>query len=155
MVDVTDLESGEEFTIDTEHAVLNIPTEASPTSPSVCFRDSVFYRLGGGGRRMIKAENDCECDSRSVISRLCLISRHDLASCPWHLPRGDFPRMFVACNHRPCWRLATRTTALRLRWVTSDDSITVQILLVPCKFVHFFVDGLLVTVAAVHTGCTW
>ena len=31
MVDVTDLESGEQFKIHTEHAVLNVPSEASAT----------------------------------------------------------------------------------------------------------------------------
>ena len=31
MVDVTDLESGEQFKIQTEHAVLNVPSEASAT----------------------------------------------------------------------------------------------------------------------------
>lgn len=42
VVEVTDLESAEQFTIDTEHAVLNIPSEVSPATLT-----SLFNRFAG------------------------------------------------------------------------------------------------------------
>ena len=113
VLEVKDLEGGEEFTIDTEHAVLNIPTEASYYSLVFGFRDGVCCRLeGAGGRGRLKAEKYRQCDCRAVISRRCPISSHGLASRPWPLPRGVSPRMPFAFKRRPCWQFATHTTAL-------------------------------------------
>lgn len=71
VVEVTDLEGGETFKIETEHAVLNIPTEVSPATDLVyCFGACVCYRLqreeqgggGGGGHGLRVRFSRCRTD---------------------------------------------------------------------------------------------
>lgn len=47
IVDVTDLESGEQFSMETKHAVLNVPTEVSPSTVlSLRSRSMAVARVG-------------------------------------------------------------------------------------------------------------